>query len=78
MKSRAVFVAILTASIGLSACGKYGPPMRRPPQPIPPPRQATPTPPPPEATEPERPAVEEEVLEPSDFEDAGADQENGP
>jgi hypothetical protein len=70
MKSRAVFVAILTLSIGLLACGKYGPPMRRPP----PPRM----PPPPEVTEPEPPAVEEEVLAPSDFEEAGADQENGP
>jgi predicted small lipoprotein YifL len=65
MRSCTAFVAILTLAIGLAACGRYGPPVRSVPQQ---------PPPPPEATEPE--PVEEEVLEPADFDDAEADEEN--
>jgi predicted small lipoprotein YifL len=69
MKGCATFVAILTLTIALSACGKYGPPVRW-------------VPPPPEVTElepvvPEPLVPEEEISEP-DFDDAGADEEIGP
>jgi hypothetical protein len=67
MKSLAGFVAIPILAVGLSACGKYGPPVRWEPQA-----------PAAEAAESEPQTVEEEVLEPADFEDAGADEENGP
>ena len=66
MRNHPAFVAMFTLAIGLSACGKYGPPMRSVPQQ---------PPSPPEATESE--PVEEEVLEPADFDDAEADEENG-
>jgi hypothetical protein len=65
MRSCTAFVAISALVIGLAACGKYGPPVRWVPQP---------PPPPPEATESE--PVEEEVLDPADFDDAEADEEN--
>jgi predicted small lipoprotein YifL len=66
MRSCAAFAAILTLAIGLAACGKYGPPVRSVPQQPPSPAEAT-----------ESEPVEEEVLEPADFDDAEADEENG-
>ena len=66
MRSCAAFAAILTLAIGLAACGKYGPRVRWVPPPPPPPLEAA-----------ESDPVEEEVLDPADFDDAEADEESG-
>jgi hypothetical protein len=73
MKSLARFVAIPILTVGLSACGKYGPPVRWEPQ-APAAKAADAA----EAPEAKPQTVEEETLGPADFEDAGAEEENGP
>jgi hypothetical protein len=58
MRSRATFVAMLTLTIGIPACGKYGAPVRSVPQ-----QSASPS----EATESQPQVPEERIPVPSDF-----------
>ena len=69
MRSSAALAAVFALTIGLSACGKYGPPVRSLPQ----------QPPPiPEAAETQPQVPEEEIPEPGDFDDAQSNQESSP
>jgi predicted small lipoprotein YifL len=71
MRGCAAFVAILMLTIALSACGKYGPPVRY----LPPPPEVTELEPvAPEATVPQPTVPEEEISEPADFDDADLDE----
>ncbi len=64
--------AVLVMTIGLSACGKYGPPVRSVPQQPPPTSEA----PEAEAAQPEPSVPEERITEPADFDDSPAEEEN--
>ena len=70
---RRTAAAVLVMAIGLSACGKYGPPVRSVPQ------QAPSTSEVPEATapQPEPWVPEKRITEPADFDDSSAEEENG-
>jgi hypothetical protein len=67
MRSRAALAAAFALTIGLSACGKYGPPERTVPrqQPVPP-----------AAAEPESQAPEEETPAPAELDGAEARSES--
>ena len=67
MRSRAVLAAAFTLTIGLSACGKYGPPERTVPRR---------PPPPPAAAEPEPQEPEEEIPAPAELDGTEADEES--
>jgi len=71
MRSRAAFTAMLILTIGLPACGKYGPPVRSVvPQERPARRQVI-------EQEPQVPEVpEEKIPEPAEFDDAETGEEN--
>jgi hypothetical protein len=73
MMSRAAFAAILTLTLGIPACGKYGPPERTvvPQEPQPRPWVTQPVP--------QVPQVPEETIpEPTDFDEAPGDEEPAP
>ena len=59
--------AVLVMAIGLSGCGKYGPPVRSVPQQVP----STS-----EAPEPEPSVPEERITEPADFDDSPSAEED--
>ena len=68
MKGCAIFAAVLTLAIALSACGKYGPPVRYvPPPPAAEAAEAEPSPQ--EAPAQQEPPVQEETLDPWDYDD---------
>ena len=66
MRNHPAFVAMFTLAIGLSACGRYGPPVRSIPQ-----ESTAPTPVP----RVERQRMDEEIMAPVDFDDARDDEE---
>jgi hypothetical protein len=74
MRRTAAPAAVLVMTIGLSACGKYGPPVRSVPQQAP----ATFEAPEAEAPQPVPWVPEERITEPADFDDSPAEEENGP
>jgi len=67
MRSCAAIAAISILTIGLSACGRYGPPVRSV---VPQESRSRP-----QATETEPQVPEEEIPEPVDFDDAQDDKE---
>ncbi len=67
--------ALLVLAIGLSGCGKYGPPVRSVPQQVPSASEASQA----ETPEPEPSVVpEERITEPADFDDSPAEEESLP
>jgi len=76
MRSCAAFVALLMLTIGVSACGKYGPAERSvaPQERIPVPWASEPPPQLPEESQ----APEERIPEPDDFDDATTEEEIAP
>ena len=69
MRICAAFAAILMLTIGLPACGKYGPPVRTV---VPKESRSRP-----QATQTEPQVLEEQIPEPADFDDAQTDEERG-
>ncbi len=72
MRRPAASVAAVVMAIGLSACGKYGPPVRSVPQQAPSTTEALQAEPP--RAEPQVP--EERISEPADFDDSQRDEED--
>jgi hypothetical protein len=70
MRSWAAIAAISILTIGLSACGKYGPPVRSV---VPQESRSRPR-----AIETQPQVPEEKIQEPAEFDDAETDEEAGP
>lgn len=66
--------ALLILAIGLSGCGKYGPPVRSVPQQVPSASEASQAET--ETPEPDPSVPEERITEPADFDDSPAAEEN--
>jgi hypothetical protein len=72
MRRTAGPTAVLVMAIGLSGCGKYGPPVRSVPQQFPSASEASRA----ETPEPEPSVPEERITEPADFDDSPAAEED--